>query len=184
MKKLRINQIYRWNMQYPPSELIEAFNVAVSFPTIPPDVKMRLHALGESLQKQIGYAQQTHQQLQETYIAPNEEDEKTIWLGEDEATQKANQEAFLADFNALLNTEIEVKPIPLSALQKASDRYWTLLDRGLVNGTKPIDAMIGALMPIIHDDINPEPEPTPEIHTNGNTPKPAPAQKRVAKRKR
>lgn len=186
MKKLCVSQIYRWNARHPPAELIQAFNEALSFPTIAPDVKMRLHALGDVLQKQISYASETHQQLQKTYTAPGEEGGEIAWLGDDEEVQRENRKAFLADFNALLNTEIEIKPLPLSALQKASDRYWTLLDRGLVNGTQPIDAMISALMPIIQDDINPPPETEPEVDTNGTGTPPvaATAQKRPPKRRK
>ena len=181
MKKLRISQIYRWHAQQPPSELVEAFNALLAFPTVTPDVRLRLHALGDSLQKQIEHVKRTHEQLQTTYMEPGGDGEESLWLGEDEDIRKANQAAFLEDFAALLNTEVEIQAIPLSALQKASDRYWTLLDRGLVNGTKPIDGVIGALMPVIHDDINPQPEP--EVHANGNTSKPQAAAKKAAKRK-
>jgi hypothetical protein len=183
MKKIYINQIYRWHGDQPPAALVEAFNAALACATMPPDTKMRLHALGETLEKQITYAQKTHRDLQTTYMLPGDDGAPPSWIGEDEETQKANEAAFMEDFGALLNTEIEIRPIPLSALQKASDRYWLLHERGLGNGAQPIDSVIGALMPIIADDINP-PEP---VHTNGDAPPQKPAQpthRQTAKRKR
>lgn len=182
-KKLRINQIYRWHSDQPPAELVEAFNAALACPTMPPDVKMRLHALGESLLKQVGYAQKTHQDLQAARMVPGDDGKEPVWIGDNEDVKKENQTAFMEDFAALLNTEIEIKPVPLSALQKASDRYWTLLERGLSNGASPIDSVITALMPIIYDDINP-PEPEPVAPPNGTPTKEAAALKRAAKRGR
>ena len=144
---------------------------------------MKLYAIADELHKQAQHASKIHTDLQSTYMSPeSEQAKKAIWLGDDEKTQKANETAFFEDFNNLLITEIEIRAVPLSVLKIASDRYWSLFERGMVNGKQPIDEMIPALMPLIHDDISP-PEPEPEVHVNGNTPKAEAATKRAGKRK-